>query len=126
MLDVLEIQDGAVAVRVTGTFTKQDYDKLYDVLAEQTAEHGKVDVFEAVVDFGFIGFLSTFIGIYHDIKYRDAIDLGRTAVVADSTWASLLTHIWAAITPHWTISPDDLRYYPMTEANDARHWIMTE
>lgn len=125
MLDIIEEDDGAVAVRVTGSFTKADYDKLYNILAGQTAQHGTVDVFEALTDFGFAGFLSTFIGIYHDLRYRNTINLGKTAVVSNSAWARLETKIWSAITPLWPISPEELRYFPMHESRKARRWILS-
>ncbi|WP_433634742.1 hypothetical protein [Halomicrococcus sp. NG-SE-24] len=68
--------DDVVAVRV-GTCTTERFRKLYDLLAEKTAEYGTVHVYEEAPNWTLRTYLSNLHGIVPDLRQGSSFDIGR-------------------------------------------------
>ena len=124
MLEIRD-QEDLVVVAMRGAISKNDYDVLHARLVEKTRHYGTVRLYEEAMGFGVLAFLSTGVGIWHDLKYGPSIRLGKTAVVSDSAWAWLLTHLWKLIAPVWPVRPAELRFFRMEAREEAMQWIRT-
>lgn len=125
MFDVLKATaDDVVAVRV-GTCTADGFRKLYNILAEKTAEYGTVHVYEEAPNWTLATYLSNLRGIIPDLRQGSSFDIGRYAAVGDTHWAKLLYYQWRAITPVWPVAPDEMRYYELSERARALNWVKT-
>lgn len=123
MFDVLEASiDDIVAVRVH-TCTTDGFRKLYDLLAEKTAEYGAVHVYEEAPNWTLTTYLSNLHGIVPDLRQGSSFDIDRYAAVGDSYWAKLLYYQWRAITPVWPVAPNAMRYYKHSRRNRAFNWV---
>lgn len=123
MFDVLNATaDDVVAVHV-GTCTTEGFRKLYDLLAEKTAEYGTVHVYEEAPDWTLWTYLSNLRGIVPDLRQGTSFDIGRYAAVGDSHWAKLVYYQWQAIAPVWPVSPDEMRYFELADKNSAIDWV---
>ncbi len=116
--------EGVVAIRLTDDLTRGDFERLYSLLAERSAEHGSVRLYEEAPTFGASGFLSASIhGFVPDLVYGDRITVERTAVVANDRWAWLLASLWRLLGPVWPMSAGALRFFDLAEREEALSWI---
>lgn len=123
MFDVLDASaDDVVAVRVTNA-TGDGFRKLYELLSEKTGRHGTVHVYEEAPNWTLSTYLSNWRGIVPDLRLGSSFEIGRYAAVGDTLWAKALYDQWRAIAPIWPVSPEEMRYFEMTERNAAIEWV---
>jgi hypothetical protein len=123
MLEILEDRDDLISVGMTGPVTKADYDMFYRKLVAKTERFGSVRVYEEAEEFGFLSFTSTWIGIWHDLRYGPSIRLEAAAIVSDSVWARLLVSLWRGIDRIWPVSASGVRCFALADRERAKRWL---
>ena len=122
MFEVLDTTDGdAIAIHV-GVGTRDGYRELYEILAEKTEEHGSVQVYEEAPGWTLGTYLSQLHGFVPDLRYGTTFDIERLATVGDSIWSKLLYYQAKAVRPIWPFSPDEMRYYDLSDRKRALDW----
>nr|WP_049987958.1 STAS/SEC14 domain-containing protein [Halobellus rufus] len=123
MFEILEAtQDDVVAIRM-GTGSADGYREFYELLVEKTEQHGTVHVYEETTGWTLSTYLSHLHGILPDLRTGSKFNIGRYAAVGDSRWAKLLYYQWRAIMPVWPVAPNEMRYYDLSERNQALDWV---
>lgn len=92
---------------------------MFDLLEAKTREYDAVHVYEEAPNWTLATYLSNWRGIGPDLRQGPSFDIGRYAAVGDSRWTRLLSHQWRAIAPVWPVSPDEMRYFNLSERNAA-------
>mgnify|MGYP003836112831 FL=1 len=123
MFEILQAtRDNVVAVRM-GDGTSAGYREFYNILIEKTDEFGTVHVYEETTRWSLSTYLSHLHGVIPDLRTGPKFDIGRYAAVGDSRWIKLLYYQWRAIAPVWPVSPDEMRYYGLSERDHALDWV---
>jgi hypothetical protein len=123
MFEVLDAtEDDLIAVRVENG-SPAGYEEFYSLLIERTNQYGSVVVYEEVPDWTLGTYLTHLHGIIPDIQLGPDFDISHYACVGDSRWTKLLYHQWRAIKPVWPVAPDIMRYYHLTNRDDALQWV---
>ena len=104
-----------VAIRVTGTLGKQDYDQLIPVLETKIKQFGKIDLYwemEALEGWNLSG-------LWEDLKF-DMTHLNsfrKVALVGDKKWEEWVARI---IKP---FSTAEIRYFDVRQKDKALEWL---
>ncbi|WP_197052518.1 SpoIIAA family protein [Halobellus rufus] len=106
-----------------GTGSADGYREFYELLVEKTEQHGTVHVYEETTGWTLSTYLSHLHGILPDLRTGSKFNIGRYAAVGDSRWAKLLYYQWRAIMPVWPVAPNEMRYYDLSERNQALDWV---
>lgn len=111
-----DLGDDVIGVRVSGTLTASDYERLAPWAKVEAARPGKRRV---LVDTrGFTGWDSLEAGIA-DLRLDAAVhrQLDRVAIVGDRRWHELMTRLSDPFTPA------DVRYFDAEAFDDALRWV---
>lgn len=119
----LEAIDGNVVALRMHEGTRADYHDLYQLLAEKTAEHGSIDVYEETTDWTAWTFLTHIAGLVPDLRCGSDFHIERYAAVCDSRWAKLLYDWWRVIRPVWPVAPEEMRYFERDNREAALEWV---
>jgi hypothetical protein len=119
MIELLKgFPENVVALRCKGRVTKGDYDTVLVPAVEKALKaHEKVRLYyEAGPEFGGIDPAAAWedfkVGMEHFARWQ------RVAVVTDVDWIRHTMQIFSFI------MPGDMRVFPLTEAEQARDWIV--
>lgn len=108
-------KENLVAVRLTGSLGKQDYDTLIPVLEAKIKQFGKIDLYwemEAVEGWN-VG------GLWEDLKFdvKHINSFGKVAIIGDKKWEEWIARI---IKPFTTA---DIKYFDVHQKDAAMAWV---
>jgi SpoIIAA-like len=116
MVTSIETQrENLVAIRLTGTLEKQDYDRLVPVLEGKIHQFGKIDLYwemDAVQ-----GWQPG--GLWEEIKFdiKHANSFRKVAIVGDKQWEKWIAQL---IKPFTTA---EVRYFDVHQKEQAMAWL---
>jgi hypothetical protein len=104
-----------VAIRLTGTLDKQDYDRLIPVLESKINQFGKIDIYWEMT--GVEGWNPA--GLWEELKFdlRHVNDFRKVAIVGDKKWEEWIAQ---AIKPFTTA---EIRYFDAHQKEQALAWL---
>ncbi len=117
MYDVLpRTTDQVLGVRVSGSITGDDYERLRPLLDERVRQHGAVRLLVWMVDFDGWGDLEA---AWEDLKLDAAhyADVERLAMVGDERWEA-----WVAKATDF-LAPGDVRFFDAARLDEAWAWV---
>jgi len=104
-----------VAIRLTGSLNKQDYEQLIPVLESKINQFGKIDLYWEMEE------VSKWqpSGLWQDIKFdiKHVNSFGKVAVVGDKKWEEWIAQM---IKPFTTA---EIGYFDTTQKAEALAWI---
>jgi hypothetical protein len=108
--------DDVVAIRATGTLTKEDFSHFAPQFEQTLHQLGKLRVLFDMT--GFDGWEPK--GFWEETKFdiKHNSDIRRLAVIGDEKWHHAL------ITLFKPFVAAEVRYFHRDEANQARHWLL--
>jgi hypothetical protein len=108
-------KDNLIAVRLTGSLTKQDYDQLIPVLESKIKQFGKVDLYWEMeaIDGWNLG------GLWEEIKFdvTHVNSFRKVAIVGDRKWEEWIARM---IRPFTTAQ---INYYDVRQKDEAMAWV---
>lgn len=117
-LDVFK-RPSAVVMRLkaSGKLTKEDYEAFSAEFSRVSMAQEEVRLFILLEDFH--GWTAS--ALWEDVKFdaKHFNDVERIAIVGDSSWAEAVTFLYKPFTKA------TVRYFPDSEIENARGWIMT-
>lgn len=110
MLEILDsTHKNYIVFKVEGAGTPSTYEKLYQTLTNNFEKYGPLQVYEELLNFNFKAFLSSSIGVYHNVKYAKVFEVERLAIVSDGKWAKILVALWKKIESFWPLTAQEIR-----------------
>jgi hypothetical protein len=108
-------RENLVAVRLTGTLDKQDYDRLVPVLEARIHQFGKIDLYwemDAVQ-----GWQPA--GLWEELKFdvRHVNNFRKVAIVGDKQWEKWIAQLAGLFTSA------DIRYFDVHQKEQAMAWL---
>ena len=104
-----------IAIRLTGSLVKQDYDQLLPILESKIKQFGKIDLYWEMdgVDSWQPG------GLWQDIKFdvQHVNSFNKVAIVGDKKWEEWIAKI---IKPFTTA---EIGYFETTQKAEAMAWV---
>jgi hypothetical protein len=116
MLQLLEASRGdLVALRLTGSIDKYDYNVMLPILEEKIKQYGKVRVYAELQEAEELSLQA----LWEDLKFdfRHAADFSRVAIVGNRKWLDWLT---VMASPFTTAK---VRYFEHIERERALDWV---
>ena len=116
MLQLLEeSKEDLVALRLTGSIDKYDYDMMLPILEEKIKQYGKVRVYAELQDAEELSLQA----LWEDLKFdfKHARDFNRVAIVGNRKWLDWLT---VMASPFTTAK---LKYFEHIDRDEALDWV---
>ncbi len=116
MYEILpQTSDDLLAIRVSGTLSKADYERLHPWLDEQLAKHPRPSLLIVMKDFsGWDSVAAMIEDLKIDMEHRN--DVRRIAMVGEKAWQKWMT--WASK----PFTRAEVAYFEMDELEQARKW----
>lgn len=122
--EVLHFSGGdVVAIRV-GRGSRQAYAEFYRWLAQLTAHHGVIRVYEEAPGWSASTFLSHIRATVPDLRYGPNIVMDKYACIGDTMWPKLMYRLWRLTKPFWPMAPRRMRYYDWSDRDKAKAWVL--
>jgi hypothetical protein len=104
-----------VAIRLTGTLDKQDYDRLIPVVESKIKQFGKIDLYWEMA--GVEGWNPA--GLWEEVKFdlRHVNDFRKVAIVGDKKWEEWIARM---IQPFTSAG---IRYFDIHQKQEALAWL---
>ena len=104
-----------IAIRLTGTLGKKDYEQLIPVLEAKIKQFGKIDLYwemEALEGWELSG-------LWEDLKFdiTHINSFRKVAIVGDRKWEEWIARM---IKPFTTA---EIRYFDVRQKDEAMHWL---
>ncbi|TPE45158.1 SpoIIAA family protein [Pontibacter mangrovi] len=116
MLQLLEqSKDSLVALRISGSVDRNDYDVMLPLLQERIKQHGKIRVYAEVQDVEDYSLKALWEDIKFDVKH--ATDFSKVALVGDKKWVDWLTVMAKPFTSA------EVKYFDFSQQPQAWAWI---
>jgi len=108
-------REDLIAIRLTGTLDKQDYDQLIPVLESKINQFGKIDLYWEME--GVVGWQPG--GLWQDIKFdvKHVNSFGKVAIVGDKKWEEWIARM---IKPFTTA---EIGYFDTGQKAEAMAWV---
>ncbi|MBD1398361.1 STAS/SEC14 domain-containing protein [Pontibacter sp. JH31] len=119
MLQLLEeSKEDLVALRLTGSIDKYDYQVMLPILEEKIKQYGKVRVYAELQEVEDLSLRA----LWEDLKFdfRHAADFNRVAIVGNRKWLDWLT---VMASPFTTAK---VKYFEHIDRDKALHWIKAD
>ena len=118
MFEILPSPDHVVALKISGTLTADEYDRIVEAIEGRLARHPRLGVFMDLLDFDAL----TGAAVLKDLRYAlgkvtELRRFPREAVVADKLWIRTLVKAASPLVPHV-----ELRAFGADEREAAMAW----
>ena len=110
-------EDNIVELSISGKLTKQEYESVTSQLEAFIDKHGTVKILEVVHDFDGVDSSILWQGIKFDVNHWK--NFSHCAVVTDEKWVSPFTNFVDKL------SALKIKSYPMSDLEQARHWLQS-
>ena len=109
-------EENRVGIRVSGTLTEGDYERLRPLLKQRAREHGPLDVLFLMVDWHGWASLSA---MWEDLKTDAALNekIRRLAMVGEADWERWITKLAEPF------ARGEVRYFDRSELEKAWAWV---
>ncbi len=119
MIEILPAPDHVLAVRVDGTLTADDYDRVIDAVGERLARHERIGVLVDLVAFEDV----TAEAALKDARFSLSLigmlrRFPREAVISDKQWVRVFARIADPLIPHV-----EVRAFGSHERDAALAWV---
>lgn len=108
-------KENIVALKISGTLTKEDYLSIIPTLEAKMKQFGKIRFYAEVENLG----MPTLSALWEDIKfdYKHYRDFSHVAVVGEPDWMASLTKLTAPLVPA------EVRVFGNEEKSTAMQWL---
>jgi len=120
MIDILEGSSAkTIGIRLHGKLLHKDYQEFIPRLESLIAEHGKIRVYFEMTEFEGVELRAFWDELKFDIKNCTKVE--RCTVVGNRSWEK-----WATLMSKAIFIKADLRYFDVSESEDAWKWVNEE
>lgn len=108
-------KENIVALKISGTLTKEDYERIVPTLEAKIKQFGKIRFYGEVENLG----MPTLSALWEDIKFdfKHYRDFSHVAVIGEPDWMAALTKLTAPLVPA------EVRVFRNEEKSTAMQWL---
>ncbi|MBK0402025.1 STAS/SEC14 domain-containing protein [Adhaeribacter sp. BT258] len=109
-------KENLIALKISGTLTKADYDRIKPTLETRIRQFGKIKLYAEIEHLG----LPTLPAIWEDLKMdiKHYNDFSHVAIIGEPEWLAAITKL---VSP---LVPAEIRVFKSEERNDALNWLV--